>query len=253
MPSPLALPNGPGPVVYTYTLRNIGTVPVTDITMLGDICSPITLVSGDTNNDSKLDTNETWIYTCKANLTQTTTNIVTATGWVDGLSASDIASATVVVGAPIVPPLIHVTKIPSPLVLPVGGGEVTYTETITNPGTVALSNVDLADDKCGTMKYISGDVNSDSKLDVTEKWIYTCKDNLTKNTTNTATASGEANGLTAKDFAIVTVIVPVSVPTLPNTGLSPEGRSVLWNIVLFSGILVFVSVSLVAIIKKRKI
>src|SRR6185436_1669365 len=31
VPNPLALPGGPGPVTYTYTLRNIGVVPVTNI------------------------------------------------------------------------------------------------------------------------------------------------------------------------------------------------------------------------------
>src|SRR3989338_8336456 len=46
VPSPLALPSGPGPVTYTYTLRNIGTVPVTNITMAGDSCSPIIFFSG---------------------------------------------------------------------------------------------------------------------------------------------------------------------------------------------------------------
>ncbi|MDP2668229.1 MAG: ice-binding family protein, partial [bacterium] len=39
VPNPLALPNGPGPVTYTYTLRNIGIVPVTNVTMVGDTCS----------------------------------------------------------------------------------------------------------------------------------------------------------------------------------------------------------------------
>ncbi len=220
IPSPLALPNGPGPVTYTYTLRNIGTVPVSNITMVGDTCSPITLVSGDTNNNAKLDVNETWIYTCQTNLTKTNTNIVTATGWANGISAVHIASATVVVGASIIPPLIHVTKVPSPLLLSAGGGTITYTNKITNPGTVALSNVRLTDDKCGPVKYISGDTNGDSMLDTNETWTYTCQTNLNKTTTNTVTATGEANGLTARDFAIVTVVV--AVPGLPKTGFPPK-------------------------------
>jgi len=143
VPSPLALPKGPGTVKYTYTLHNIGTVPVNNVTMVGDTCSPITLISGDTNVDAILDVNETWVYTCSTILTKTHTNIITATGWANGISASDIANATVIVGIPVVPPLIHVTKIPSPLVLSTGGGMVTYTNKVTNPGMVALSNVYL--------------------------------------------------------------------------------------------------------------
>ncbi len=168
VPNPLALPNGPGPVTYTYTLRNIGTVPVTDITMVGDTCAPIQLASGDVNGDAILNLTETWVYTCSTVLTSTHTNIVTATGWANGISAVDIASATVVVGAPAVPPLIHLTKIPSPLALTSAGGYVTYTETVTNPGAIALANIRLVDDKCAPMKYISGDVNGDSRLDTTE-------------------------------------------------------------------------------------
>ncbi len=231
VPDPLALPDGPGDVTYTYTLTNTGTVAVTDITMVGDTCSPITLISGDTDDDERLDVDETWIYTCSTTLSETHTNTVTATGWANGISATDIASATVVVGADVVPPLIHVTKIPYPFTLPAGGASVTYTYTMTNPGIVALSNVQLNDDKCDPIAFESGDTNDDSRLDVTETWTYTCSMNLTETTLNTAVASGEANGLTVRDFAIATVTVPIAaeistptavvaanVPGLPNTG-----------------------------------
>ncbi len=216
VPSVLALPTGPGPVVYTYTLHNIGTVPVTKVTMVGDTCSPILLISGDTNGDAKLDVNETWTYRCSTTLLQTHTDTVVATGWANGLSAVDIANATVVVGMPIVPPLIHVTKVPSPLALFAGGGMVTYTETVTNPGVVALNNVHLSDDKCSPLTYVSGDTNGDGKLDITETWVYTCEVNLTQTTTNTVTAEGDASGFTARDFAIVTVVV--ALPGFPDTG-----------------------------------
>ncbi|MCX6738920.1 MAG: ice-binding family protein [Candidatus Parcubacteria bacterium] len=230
VPSPLSLPAGPGTVNYTYTLKNIGTVPVTDITMVGDTCGPIVLFSGDLNNDSKLDVTETWVYRCSTTLTETHTNTVTTHGWANGLSTVDIASATVVVGKPIVPPLIHVTKIPSPLILPVGGGIVTYVKRVTNPGTIALSNIRVTDDKCSPVEYVSGDLNKDLKLDPTEMWTYLCRSNLSQTTTNTATASGEANGLTATDIAVATVLVPI--PGLPNTGIN----IISWGIVTLAGL-----------------
>ncbi len=250
VPSPLALPGGPGPVAYTYTLRNIGTVPVTDITMVGDTCSPIVLSAGDTNADAKLDVSETWVYRCATALSKTHTNTVVTTGWANGVSAVDITSATVVVGLPVVPPLIHVTKIPSPLALNAGGGMVTYTQRVTNPGTVALSNVVLYDDKCSPVQYVSGDANGNSKLEPTETWIYSCKANLTRTTTNTVVANGEANGLVARDLAVVTVIV--TAPGLPNTGISPEWKSTLWNIVVLS-ILLCGAIFIVTVLRKRKI
>lgn len=237
VPTPLALPAGPGSVLYTYTTRNIGTVPMTNVTMVGDTCSPIVLASGDTNNNSILEVNETWVYTCTTNLTATHTNTVVATGWANGISAVDIASATVVVGLPIVPPLIHITKVPSPLTLGVGGGLVTYTKTVTNPGTVALSNVQVTDNKCSPLTYVSGDTNSNSLLETSETWIYRCTTNLTATTTNTAVATGVANGLTARDFAVATVVVPTAVPALPNTGFAPAGKVVAGGAVAVSLIL----------------
>lgn len=250
VPSPLALPNGPGSVMYTYTLRNIGTVPVTNITMVGDSCSPITLVSGDTDSDTKLDVNETWVYRCSTTLLETHTNTVVATGWANGLSAVDIASAKVIVGIPIVPPLIHVTKVPNPFTLLAGGGKVTYTEKITNPGNVALSNISLVDDKCSPMKYISGDNNSNLKLDTTETWTYTCQANLTKTTTNTAIAKGEANGLTVRDLAVATVVVANASPKFPNTGYFEE-KNIAGNILALSGLLVLISASIILALRKH--
>ncbi len=250
VPSPLSLPNGPGAVTYTYTLRNIGTVPVTDVTMVGDTCSPITLISGDVNNDKKLDVTETWVHTCTTNLTESHTNTVVATGWANGLSATDIASAHVVVGLPIVPPLIHVTKVPSPFTLTSGGGWVTYTEKITNPGTVALSNVKISDDKCSNVIYAAGDTNNDAKLDPSETWTYTCKSNLTKTTTNTVSVTGDANGLTARDFALATVVVASAVPTLPSTGFSGIANTP-WTMIALSGVLLLMVISTGLYLKKR--
>lgn len=259
VPNPLALPAGPGIVNYTYTLRNIGTVPVTDVTMVDDSCKPTSLISGDTNTNNKLDVDETWIYRCGTTLTQTHTNTVVATGWANGISTTDIASATVVVGAATLPPLIHVTKIPNPLALTNSkGGAVTYSEKITNPGVVALSNIRIADDKCSPVEYISGDVNNDLKLDTTETWAYTCKTNLTKTTTNTVIASGEANGLTVKDLAVATVVVPAGTmhsvaPKLPNTGFAPEEENTSWAIFILAVIFMLASASLVVATKKNLI
>lgn len=222
VPSPQSLPGGPGSVTFTFTLTNLGTVTATNITMVDNTCAPATLISGDTNSNSQLETTETWVYTCTMVVAATHTNIVTATALANGLTATDVATATVVVGlSGVVPPLIHVTKIPSPLTLPFGGGPVTYTERVTNPGTVPLTGVALTDDKCAPLIFVSGDTNSNSQLDTAETWTYTCLATLTKTTTNTATATGSANGLIATDFAFATVIVATAAPRLPNTGLWP--------------------------------
>jgi hypothetical protein len=131
---------------------------------------------------------------------------------------------------------------------------VTYTKKVTNPGTVALSNVRVTDDKCSPIKYISGDINNDAKLDTTETWVYTCQSNLTETTTNTAVVEGEANGLTARDFAIATVVVASAVPTpvvpkLPNTGIVSAESSNLLPVVAAS---IFSVLFLFYVIRKKQ-
>jgi hypothetical protein len=228
--------------VYTYTLRNAGTVPVTNIAIVGDTCSPIVRVSGDTNVNNKLDVNETWVHTCNQLLLVTHTNIAVATGWANGISVIDTASATVVVGAPIIPPLIHVTKVPSRFTLLAGGGAVTYAYTVTNPGTAPLSDVSITDDKCtglpGRVVGHPGDINHNNLLENNETWHFTCQTNLSQTTTNIGTAQGSANGMTARDLAVAHVVV--AAPRLPSTGLPPKEQSTLWNVVI-AGLFILVA------------
>jgi hypothetical protein len=265
VPSPLALPSGPGAVTYTYKVANIGTVAMRDIKVTDDKCAAVALISGDTNSNNWLDTNEVWTYTCKTTVSQTTTNTATVIGYdAGGLSVVDVANATVVVGSPLPAPFIHVVKKPVPLVLPLGGGAVTYTYTVTNPGVVALSNVSLTDDKCSAISNPKGDTNSNGLLDTNETWIYTCRMDIVNATVNTAKAVGSANGLTATDYALATVNVtgaakaatttpavkPV-VPKLPNTGIGPNDTGTPWSLIALSGIII--SLVLLYVIRQKKI
>lgn len=215
-PDPLALKEE-GTVTYTYKVTNPGKVALSNINLTDDKISTLTYVSGDINGDKLLQPNETWIYTSNMKLSETTTNTVTAKGTAYGITAVDIAFATVVVAPiPIEPPLINIIKIPDPLAL-AGEGTVTYTYKVTNPGTVPLSNVKVTDDKINSVTYVSGDVNGDKLLQPYETWIYTGKMNLKNTTTNIATAEGTGNDIVAIDHAFATVIVTVPGEELPNT------------------------------------
>lgn len=106
------------------------------------------------------------------------------------------------------------------------------------------------------MKYISGDKNSNSKLDITETWTYTCRTKLTATTTNTATASGEANGMTVRDFAIATVVAAPGVtnlaaytPRFPRAGFAPVENVFIWSI---AAVGVFTASFLIYIIRRKK-
>jgi uncharacterized repeat protein (TIGR01451 family) len=241
VPMPLALPAGPGFVTYDYTVTNIGTVPIQQVQFSDNKCTNATFNSGDINGNAALDLTETWKYSCTIMLQETTTNTATVTGTANGFYTTDTANATVVVGLPLVPPLIHVVKTASQYILPAGGGPVTYMYAVTNPGTAPLNNVSIIDNKCtglpGRVVGHPGDLNHNNLLENNEVWSFTCQTYLTMNTTNTGTAEGHANGLTAIDFALATVIVSAPVPKLPNTGLPPEGNGVTKNVVMLFGAL----------------
>jgi len=67
-------------VTYTYTVTNTGDTTLNDVTVTDDKCAPVTYQSGDTNGDNKLQTNETWTYTCSQPISVATTNVATVTG-----------------------------------------------------------------------------------------------------------------------------------------------------------------------------
>lgn len=129
---------------------------------------------------------------------------------------------------------IEITKQASPTSLPVGGGAVTYTYTVTNPGTFVLSSVSVTDDMVSPVTYVSGDVNDDDMLQPGETWIYTATADLTATTTNTATATGSSNNVTATDTAIATVVVAGSdtATTTPTGGLLPDTATPWYNVLL---------------------
>lgn len=228
-----------------------------NITVNDDKCGPVTYISGDVNNDGRLELTEKWYYRCTTTLSATTTNIVTVRGESDDSYrdvATDTATAIVVVttGATITglltSPLINIVKIPDRLTpFTVGGGDVTYTYTVTNPGIVAMHDVVVTDDKCSPVSLIRGDINHDHLLDVNETWIYICASHISASTKNTATAKGVANGFTVYDYAFANVYV---TPGLPKTGLTGTTP---WNIIILASILMIVSTSLIVASKKRTI
>lgn len=254
VPAPLALPGGPGPVAYGYTVWNVGgQQALTDVTVTDDMCGSPVLLSGDLNNNSKLDPIESWKYSCTTTLGATTTNTAVATGYSDDPyheAAIATAVATVVVGAPVPPPLINIVKVPSRLTpLPFGGGDVTYTYTVTNPGVVAMHDVVVTDDKCDQVSRVYGDTNGDNLLDPGEAWTYSCQEHISFSTRNVAMAQGSANGFTTLGYAFAEVFVSAPVPTLPNTGSSPEGTAAR-DIAGLAAILLVVSTSLIIRLRK---
>jgi hypothetical protein len=248
VPTPLAIPVGGGSVTYHYAVKNfIQELPLSDIRVVDNGCSPVQFVTGDDNHDLKLDYNETWRYQCTTKLSTTTESTATATGVALGTTASHTAYAMVVIGSSDPPPLVsivNVTKVAYPLSLPPGGGNITFTYKVNNPGVVPLSRVAVVDDKCSAMSGKLGDTNGNDLLDTNEVWIYNCTTRLSQTTTNTVSVTAFANGLRAIDSYALTVMVAQTpdssaeaqpVPKLPETGSNPDSKIKVWEVL--SGVL----------------
>jgi len=130
---------------------------------------------------------------------------------------------------------------------------VTYTYTVTNSGMVALNNLSVLDDTCGSVTLTSGDSNSNGMMESGETWTYSCQQNLKTTTMNIAIAKGSANGLTVADVAVASVVLSPallpSTPKLPNTGFNPGDKFMNWMVV-FAGI--FVGAALLFAVTQRK-
>lgn len=269
VPNPLALPIGPGQVTYNYTVWNVGKQrALASISVIDDKCAPVTYLSGDLNNNFKIEAEEIWKYSCTTELSNTTTNTVIATGKSDDpyqQTAIATAIATVLVGTQATPissatssdlslvaPLINIEKIPSRLSpFPYGGGDVVYAYTVTNPGIVAMNNILVTDDKCQPVNYLSGDTNNNNYLDVSETWHYSCEAKIITSTRNIAMSRGSANGLTATDYAFATVLVVA--PGLPDTGMAQLGSSFPWDFALASLLILLSAGTILLVLKKYRV
>jgi hypothetical protein len=188
-------------VTWTYTVTNLGNVPLRPVVALDDNGTPgdttddfsPALVGGDTDNDGFLDLNETWTYQ--------------ATGTAQ---AGQYAATATAIGTPVdsnngpIPDANPVTDTdpshhfgyrgqldiqkatnsqdadtPTGPLVPVGS-TVTWVYTVTNPGNVPLGPVVVLDDN-GTPgdttddfspALVDGDTDSDGVLDLNETWTY---------------------------------------------------------------------------------
>ena len=84
VPTPATLIGGPGSVTFDYTVWNTaGPQALANVMVTDDKCTALVFVSGDVNNNAKLDLHENWKYSCNSFLSKTTTNTATAIGYSD--------------------------------------------------------------------------------------------------------------------------------------------------------------------------
>jgi uncharacterized repeat protein (TIGR01451 family) len=219
-------------VLYTVAVDNTGNVTLDDVTVDDAICT-LEYVSGDTDDDGRLQVTETWVYECTYTITQDDVDagavMNTAYGSAffgdDEVTDDDSAVVTTLQN-----PSIEVSKSASPSSDLELGDLVLYTVTVDNNGDVTLSDVAVDDPMC-ELAYLSGDANEDELLQVTETWTFTCTYAITQDdveagsVTNTAVGSaffGEEE-VTDQDSAEVTTLQNPSIDVVksadPSSGL----------------------------------
>jgi len=241
-------------VTYTYVATNSGTAPFEapqgatsrDDWLSDDKCSPVTYVSGDTNDDSVMEPGEAWLYTCGSPISTDTVNegTFTATPFV-GKQTGPQMQATATAEVDVIRKGIAITKTPSApggvvkdgtLLVPVGT-EVTYTYEVTSgTATVPMDVLDVTDNKCAPVQYQSGDTSDDGMVDPGETWIYTCKSAFAgvSTVTNTVvvTALEPILGGIAEDSdqaAVRSYKGSIAIKKSPSSELVPKGTPVTYT------------------------
>ena len=211
--SPATLPVGGGPVTYTYVVTNPGIARLTAVTVTDDACSPVTFAAGDADGDGMLGPDETWWFSCSAVRDRTATDTAEVRGLAGTLRVSSTATQTVQVASGSA--TIRLVATANPLLLPAGGGIVTYTYVVLNVGEAPLANVSVTDDHCAGIRLIDGDTDGNGLLDPTEAWVFTCTAAVEQTATSVVLAVAQADGrpYAATDQATVTVVPPTAAPT----------------------------------------
>jgi uncharacterized repeat protein (TIGR01451 family) len=215
-------------ITYTFAVRlAAGSATLTNITLVDPICiATPTLVSktgGD--QDTALETGETWNYRCTHVVAATDLDPLPNTVTVTGTGPNGQVSDTDTHSVDIIHPAIRIVKTAKPG--SIGPGEtVTYTYKVTNTGDVTLFDVKVTDNKLGNICTIA-------RLDVGE--TQTCTADLTASSDfggpvdNVGKAKGhDVTGISVQDTdrASIDVVLGTTVtPVTPPSSLAFTGAS----------------------------
>lgn len=193
-PEAQAVPKGSS-VVYGYDVTNTGTTELAELKVSDAGCNDVRLISGDAGGDDAMSPGEEWKYECssQANADSTTMARVTAKLSDSGSISAATAATVLVVEGDRLRPRIAVTNQPSKTKV-AKGTKVRYDYEVTSPGTMALADVKVSDDKCANPAYVSGDLNGDGLLSSAENgegwtnevWRYSCTAVVKRTVTNAA-------------------------------------------------------------------
>ena len=179
-------------VTYNYVATNTGDAPLVPLGVTDDQCAPLDFVGGDPQGDGRMAPGEAWTWECTDLAVADTVNTAVVQA-VDpsGETVSDDDTAEVAVFTS----EIVLEKTADPVLVP-QGGTTRFTLSVTNPGSVPLSNITISDNVCSTVRFVRGDTNGDNRLapNNRETWIYTCTTPIDRLTVNTAEVTGTDPG-----------------------------------------------------------
>ncbi|MFT3892850.1 MAG: hypothetical protein QM730_14555 [Anaerolineales bacterium] len=164
-------------ITYTFVVTNVGNVTLHNAT----VTDPLAGLSAITCNSTTIPVD--------GHITCTATYAVTQAD-IDAGSVYNLATADSKESEPDdddntepLPqnPLIQVVKTSTTTNISAAGQVVPYTFTVTNEGNVTLTGITVTDPNCDAAPvYVSGDTNTDTKLQLAETWIYTCDHTVTQ-------------------------------------------------------------------------
>jgi uncharacterized repeat protein (TIGR01451 family) len=209
-------------VQYTVVVKNTGNMTLTNV-LVTDALEGATSVQLNTD-DTELSPEETWTFTYTHTITQA--ELDARGGGDDDLDNTASASSDqtdLVSDSAVVPLTIHpVISIDKVTVFGLtegdnltgiqAGDDILWRYTVTNTGNTALSDITVTDDNGSVGNtaddftlnylsgYVSGDTDTDGKLDVDESWIFEKAGTaIAGNYTNTGTAQGTSGDSTVSE------------------------------------------------------
>jgi uncharacterized repeat protein (TIGR01451 family) len=213
----------PGTLTYTITVANTGNVGLSGVTVSNSLAGAATLVSGDDNSNSIIETDEVWVYSATYTVTQAmidagadlvnTTRVATSE-----VTTPVVATATTTITQNPAVTVSSTVRPPGGYYAGVGGQTLTFEIIVDNDGNVGLSGVTVSNDLAGAATLVSGDANSNSIIETDEVWVYEA--------TYSVTGSDFEAAAVVNTVSVVTAQVPgptTASATAPNLGSVPSG------------------------------
>jgi large repetitive protein len=197
-------------ITYTYDIVNTGNVTLTNVTV-SDAHAGLSAITCTPAQGSSLAPGDTMQCTATYTVTQADVDAgqIDNTGVASGTppTGPDVSDDDSLSEPIAQDPAINIAKTPATQNV-ISGGTANFTLTLTNTGNITLTGIVVTDALCTTgPTYTGGDTNSDSQLQATETWTYSCSvENVTADFTNTASVT-TTQGASDSDSADVTVTV----------------------------------------------